>query len=128
MNLAEVVKRAKAALLTKPAIKTEKVYIGGIDADIIFHSVSTREKADLLEMAKGDDRLWMQKVLLAGSDDLRRISQELMKSGAIVSPEEVTNIMTEADQLKVFELIETLSKEESNVFIGGKAAQEVKNS
>ena len=128
MNLAEVVKRAKAALLTKPALKTEKVYIGSIDADITFHTVTMREKADLLEMAKGDDRLWMQKMLLAGSDELRRIAQELMNSGVIVQPEEVANIMTEADQLKVFELIEKLSKEESNVFIGGKVEQEVKNS
>ena len=128
MNVAEVVKRAKAALLTKPALKTEKVYIGSIDADITFHTVTMREKAELLEMAKGDDRLWMQKMLLAGSDELHRISQELMNSGVIVQPEEVTNIMTEADQLKVFELIEKLSKEESNVFIGGKVVQEIKNS
>jgi hypothetical protein len=128
MNLAEVVKRAKVALNAKPQRKTETVYIGSIDADVVFHSVTMQEKSELLAMAKSDDRLWMRKMILAGSEDLRRIAVELVKSGALVEPEGVVGIISEADQLKVFQMIEKLSAEESNIVIGGKAAKAVKNS
>ena len=129
MNLTEITKLAKHAIDKRKARKTEKVYVTFLDTEFTFTSLTRQEQAEIYGAVKnGDEFEIAKKLIYTACSDLRKLAKELIEQKAIDAYEDVVDMFGDEDKAKLVTLILGMSKNpQSDLTIGGKEAEEIKN-
>lgn len=108
-TLSALAKAAKARLMEKQELKTQKVYSAALDADLTFHALNNEEWGRIYGNTKMSSLEQANKIIYLACDQLPKIANELYEAGVLKDHWDICDLFLQVDKNALLQRIMEMS-------------------